>query len=86
MSTENNKALLRRYVDEVWNKGDLAAIHVDRRDRSVRRLENRHALDEQSSRETAADAGCRRRVRRWSGRRGGPGGLRLRLRLRLRAR
>ncbi len=27
MSTETNKALIRRYFDEVWNQGHLAAIH-----------------------------------------------------------
>ena len=28
MSTENNKALIRRYVDEVWNKGDFATLRT----------------------------------------------------------
>jgi predicted ester cyclase len=28
MSTESNKALIRCYFDEVWNKGNLAAVHT----------------------------------------------------------
>jgi hypothetical protein len=29
MSTEDNKALVRRFLEEVWNKGNVAAVDED---------------------------------------------------------